>query len=365
MEPIELGRVGPEVEDVQRRLGDLGLPCSDDPGVFDTATDACVRAFQQRRGLTADGIVGGDTWRSLVAASYRLGDRMLYVTRPLLHGDDVRDLQRRLNQLGFDAGYDDGLYGQQTFDAVREFQLNTGTNVDGIAGPTTVDLIVRLHRQHQQAPAYAVRERDALRRPPRLSIAGARVMIDPARCLADPGRMAPDGTPEHEIAWRIAAVVEGQLAALGAHVILSRGPQTSPTPSERASHANAEDVEMILSIQANGHRSKLAKGACAFYFGTETYVSDRGRNLAERAVDSVCEATGTPHCRAHPATNAILLESRAPAVVVEPGFLTHPDEGLALTDPTYQRTIATALVDALVGFLIGERLPTAPVGAVG
>ena len=361
MEPIGLGSIGPEVEDVQRRLGDLGLPCSDDPGVFDTATDAQVRTFQQRRGLTADGIVGGDTWRSLVAASYRLGDRMLYVTRPLLHGDDVRDLQRRLNQLGFDAGYDDGLYGDQTFDAVREFQLNTGANVDGIAGPSTVDLIVRLHRQHQQAPAYAVREREALRRPPRLSIAGARVMVDPARCAHDPGRLAPDGTPEHEITWRIAAVVEGQLAALGAHVILSRGPQTNPTPSQRASHANAEDVELILSIQTNGHRSERARGACAFYFGTETYVSDRGRNLAERAVDSVCEATGTPHCRAHPATNAILLESRAPAVVVEPGFLTHPDEGAALVDPTYQRQVATALVDAVVGFLIGERAAPAPI----
>jgi N-acetylmuramoyl-L-alanine amidase len=124
---IARGSVGPEVEDVQRRLDGLGHACSgDERGEFGPATDRAVRTFQQQRGLPADGIVGDDTWRALVGASYRLGDRMLYVTRPMLQGDDVRDLQRRLNRLGFDAGYDDGVYGPETFEAVREFQLNVG-----------------------------------------------------------------------------------------------------------------------------------------------------------------------------------------------------------------------------------------------
>jgi N-acetylmuramoyl-L-alanine amidase len=353
MEPFGLGHVGPEVEDVQRRLEDLGIPCPCDPGVFDGATRAAVRAFQQRRGLTADGVVGNDTWRSLIGASFRLGDRMLYVTRPLLHGDDVQDLQRRLSRLGFDAGHDDGLYGPQTFDAVREFQLNVGVNVDGIAGPSTVDLLKRLHRQHQEASVFAVREREALRRPPRLTIAGARIMVDPAHSVADPGLAAPNGAAEHEITWRIAALVEGQLAALGAHVVLSRGPTSSPSPTERAHHANLEDVEAILSIHLEGSRNPLARGAAGFYFGTDSSESEQGRMLAQCAVDRIVALTGTADCRVHAATTAILRESRAPAAVVEPGYLTHPDEGRALTDPAYQRVVASGLVDALVTFLVG------------
>jgi N-acetylmuramoyl-L-alanine amidase len=357
VELITYGSVGPEVADVQQRLAGLGLRCDDDEGVFGPSTGAAVRTFQQRRGLSADGMVGLDTWRSLVAASFRLGDRMLYVTRPELFGDDVRDLQRRLNRLGFDCGYDDGLYGSQTFDAVRDFQLNVGLNVDGIAGPETVDLLLRLHRQHQEAPAFAVREREQLRRGPLGTIAGVRIMIDPGHSPLDPGFHNPDGVLEHEVAWQLATLVEGRLAALGAHVVLARGPATSPSPSERAALANDEDVEAILSIHCNGLPGSDARGAAAYYYGTEDSMSDRGRLLAQLAVDLVCVATGTPNCRTHPSGTALLRESRAPAVLVEPGFLTHGEEGHALTDPTYQRVVAGALTEALVAFLVGEQVP--------
>src|SRR5690606_19982195 len=120
-------------------------------------------------------------------------DRVLYLTHPPLHGDDVRELQRRINRLGFDAGPHDGLFGSVTFDAVREFQFNVGLVSDGICGPTTVDLLRRLHRHHQQADVYSVREREALRRPPRLTVAGARVMIDPGHGPDDPGVVTEDG----------------------------------------------------------------------------------------------------------------------------------------------------------------------------
>jgi N-acetylmuramoyl-L-alanine amidase len=356
VELIARGSVGPEVEDVQRRLEGLGLACDgDDHGDFGFTTDRAVRTFQQQRGLPADGVVGDDTWRALVGASYRLGDRMLYVTQPMLQGDDVRDLQRRLNRLGFDAGYDDGVYGPETFEAVRDFQLNVGLGPDGITGPETVDLLVRLHRQHQEAPAYAVREREELRRPPRLSVAGARVMIDPGHSVARPGITTAEGVPEHEITWAIASLVEGRLSARGAHVVLGRGPSTSPTPSERAALANHEGVEAILSIHGNGLDNPEARGAAAYYFGTDGYVSEAGRMLAQLSLDAVCAAVGTPNCRTHPATSALLRESLAPAVLIEPGFLTHPDEGRALADPPYQRQVATALADAMLAFLVGEQ----------
>lgn len=354
MELIRVGQVGSAVEDVQRRLADLGFPCDDDPGVFGDATHSAVRAFQQARGLQADGIVGEDTWRSLVAASYRLGDRMLFVTRPLLHGDDVRELQRRLNRLGFDCSYDDGIYGPQTFDAVRDFQLNVGLVVDGIVGTDTIEVLARLHRQHQAKPAYVAREREQLRRRQRTSLAGARIMVDPAHGPNHPGAVSPYGVHEHEVTWAIASLVRGRLTALGAHVTLARGPSTTPTPSERAAHANHEDVEAILSIHVNEAASLLARGAAGYHFGTAEHVSERGRTLAELAVDRIVAATSTPHCRVHPATNTLLRESRAPAVIIEVGFLTHPEEGRELADSAYQRLIAEQLTDAMTTFLVGS-----------
>lgn len=354
MEPITLGSAGSAVEDVQRRLADLGLACDDEPGVFAVATQARVREFQQQRGLPAHGVVDDETWQTLVAASFRLGDRLLFLTRPLLRGDDVRDLQQRLNRLGFDAGYDDGIFGRRTLEALEAFQSESGLPVDGILGPSTLDALRRLHREHQSSPAFAARERAELRRAPRTSVAGARVMLDPGHGPDDPGELAPDGTPEHVVTWRICALAEGRLAALGAHVVLSRGPTTSPTPSERAAHANEEGVEVIVSVHANASTSTAASGVAAYYFGTPDAVSERGRRLAGLVVDGIVGAVGSADCRTHPATLAVLSQSRAPATVVEAGYLTHPDEGRRLTDPAHQRAVADAIVGAVVEFLTGS-----------
>jgi N-acetylmuramoyl-L-alanine amidase len=353
MESITHGAAGPEVEDVQRRLAELGAPCGEDePGRFGDGTRFAVRTFQQARGLPADGVVDEDTWQVLVNASYRLGDRLLFLTRPLLRGDDVRDLQQRLNRLGFDAGYDDGLYGPLTVRALSGLQADVGLPVDGILGPATLDAIRRLHRDHQAAPVFVARERAELRRPARPTVAGARVMLDPSHGPADPGLVGPDGLPEHEITWRIASLVEGRLAALGARVVLSRGPSTTPTQVERAMLANHEGVELILSVHANGSDSGAARGVAAYYFGSaDGPVSARGRRLADLAADLLVGATGSAHCRTHPSTMTILSHSRAPAVVVEPGFLTHPEEGALLTRSEHQRAIADALTEAVVTFL--------------
>jgi N-acetylmuramoyl-L-alanine amidase len=354
-QPLALDDTGPAVRDVQSRLADLGLDVSsDEPAVFGSATQAAVRAFQRQRGLTADGRVGPETWRALVEAGRVLGDRRLYFTEPMLRGDDVRELQRRLNRLGFDAGTIDGVFGPQTEEAVREFQANAGLRVDGIVGTEVVAAIRRLHRGHQSAPAALVREREALRTGPRRqSLAGTRILLDPALGPDGPGATAPNGRPEHEICWEIASRLEGRLLGRGVNVILSRGPATTPSQSDRARLANAEAVDAVLSLRLNALNSPNASGAAAYYFGDGDYVSESGRRLAELCVDLVVARTGTSHCRAHASAVSLLRETRAPAVVVEPGFVTHPEDGLRLQDEDFQDQVAEALTLALAEHLTG------------
>jgi hypothetical protein len=50
---------------------------------------------------------------------------------------DVRALQRRLGALGFYAGLADGVYGPETAEAVKAFQIKFGLVVDAAAGPQT------------------------------------------------------------------------------------------------------------------------------------------------------------------------------------------------------------------------------------
>lgn len=354
MERIQLGSTGTAVADVQQRLQALGLGVEpDESGVFAAATQDAVRAFQQRRGLVADGIVGQDTWDVLVQAGRSLGERPLYLTSPMLRGDDVLDLQQRLNDLGFSTGLVDGVFGPDTAQACREFQINAGLPDDGIVGWDSLRALRALNRPHQDVPAFVAKERATMRTPALESLAGTRIMLDPAHGPDQPGHVNPDGVPEHEVTWAIAKRVEGRLAARGLHVILSRGPGTSPDATARTHLANVENVAAIISIHANGLDTPEAHGAAAYYFGVERYVSERGRWLAQLLVDEICAATATPNCRIHAVNTTLLRASRAPAVLVEPGFLTHAEEGRALATPSVQRAVADAISRAVLTWLRG------------
>jgi peptidoglycan hydrolase-like protein with peptidoglycan-binding domain len=155
VKPVRPSERGSAVEDIQRRLLTLGYdlgPTGVD-GVFLGATLSAVRDFQHAQGLADDGIVGAETWSRLVDETFSLGDRLLYLRFPYLHGRDVLELQHALNALGFPAGEPDAILGAFTERGVAEFQSNTGLHQDGIAGLETVRALRNLeHVWADKAP---------------------------------------------------------------------------------------------------------------------------------------------------------------------------------------------------------------------
>ena len=53
-------------------------------------------------------------------------------------GEEVQSMQEALNQLGYDCGTADGIFGTKTEEAVRAFQADNGLVVDGVAGKNTL-----------------------------------------------------------------------------------------------------------------------------------------------------------------------------------------------------------------------------------
>jgi N-acetylmuramoyl-L-alanine amidase len=357
LHPIRLGDIGEDVRDVQRRLRRLGAEL-DTGGVFDLTTDRAVRGFQRTRGLAADGIIGPETWRELVEAGHQLGDRLLWQSRVMLRGDDVRELQQRLNRLGFDAGQEDGIFGPLVRAAVEEFQRNVGLEVDGVAGPQTVGALRRLHRDHQAGGAAGrVREREWRRQLAGRGLAGTRVLVDPAHGAGDPGVVGPGGLSEAEVAWDLGRRLAGRLAARGADVVLSRGPASAPTPGERAVLANEQGADVVVSVACNHLETDIARGCATYYYGAPPVTSAQGEDLAEMLQAAMVGAGWGPDCRTHPVTWTLLRETRMPAVVVEPAFLSCPDDEARLSDPVQADLLAAALAAALAAFVEQGGLP--------
>src|SRR5262249_7355316 len=122
---LRAGDRGAAVRDLQERLAAAGLLVRID-GHYSNATRDAVESFQKQRGLRVDGICGPETWAALIESGFALGDRLMYLCQPMLRGDDVALLQRRLNALGFDAGREDGIFGRETEAALGAFQRDAG-----------------------------------------------------------------------------------------------------------------------------------------------------------------------------------------------------------------------------------------------
>lgn len=291
MRLYRLGDSGAPVRDIRSRLVALGYRTEDPPGEFGPSTEEAVRAFQRRRGLDVDGIVGPDTWRALYEAGYRLGDRILFYRRPMLRGDDVAELQRRLNALGFDAGKVDGIFGPDTLRAVLEFQENRGLAEDGTVGPGLLTEIGLVARETRKTGREAIREREWLRRLP-TSAAGSRIFLDPG--CGDPSETA--------LTWEVAEVLASHLKERGAAPLFSRSVDTTPPERIRARRANRLGADLILAL-------RLGPDGEAAYFASSRSRSEAGALLARRLGADLGLATAGK-------ATTLLTETRAPAVVL-------------------------------------------------
>ncbi|TMK85767.1 MAG: N-acetylmuramoyl-L-alanine amidase [Actinobacteria bacterium] len=352
METLARGARGEAVLDIQTRLGSLGYPI--DPSEhawFGEATERAVRRFQERRHLIVNGVVDEHTWGELVEAGYSVGDRILYLRYPYFRGDDVRDIQASLNLLGFDAGREDGIFGERTDRAVHEFQRNVGLPPDGIVGVTTVEALSRLRPVGPGPGRAEVREAEALRRLS-ASIRGARIAIDPGHGPGDAGTAGPGGLSEADLSILLSEAVSGELGRRGAVPFLLRGADEDPSAGERAARANQLGVEVLIAIHAGTDDDPATSGASSFYFGREGWHSQAGRRLAE-LIQQELAREGRPDRGAHPKSLSILRETQMPAVHVEPCFITNPEEERLLADGSFRQRIAAALATAVERFFAG------------
>lgn len=122
-------------------------------GVFDAETEKAVRAFQETYGLTADGIVGRQTWNKLTSvyndivsslpADYQTVLGTVFPGKMLVlgdSGDSVRIIQENLNNI---SEYDPavpkvnvtGVYDDATLSAVAVLQAQIGREATGAVDP--------------------------------------------------------------------------------------------------------------------------------------------------------------------------------------------------------------------------------------
>lgn len=361
-----LGYRGPAVRDLRESLTAAGaLPTGEGFGskgddvfdeVFDEELDAAVRSFQQDRGLLVDGIVGPWTFAALDAARWRLGDRLLrHSPGHLVRGDDVMELQERLLGFGFHPGRIDGLFGPDTEGAVRAFQRGVGLVVDGEVGPATLRAFTDLRRSVAGGSSLSLREREHVRRSG-YRLAGRTIVLDPGHGGEDPGAVA-HGVVEAEVVHDIATRIEGRLSAHGANVVYTHNRFTSAGDDEaRASFANDCAADIVLSLHCDTADQADASGVATFFFGQKRFGawSAVGEQLADLIQRETVARTGLADCRSHARSWKLLQATRMPAVRIEAGYVSNPEDAARLQAASFRDDIAEGIVVALQRLYLGE-----------
>jgi peptidoglycan hydrolase-like protein with peptidoglycan-binding domain/cell wall-associated NlpC family hydrolase len=235
------GDEGRQVELLQKALGHVEVD-----GIFGPETDAAVRAFQARRGLSTDGVVGTLTSASLrgeasgAAAAVSgavddAGGAVSQASEQATERTEINNVGRLQSALHVKP---DGVFGPETEAAVMRLQARHGLAVDGVVGPATWG-VIDVHGEETLTPPPS-----AIPQPP--APAGEEVGAVPPGEDEAGGATAPEAPPEGDTGT-VAAPEAETGAATAAPTAEAEAPAAAPdeetgaeTPSVPAEEPTGE-----------------------------------------------------------------------------------------------------------------------------
>lgn len=193
------------------------------------------------------------------------------------------------------------------------------------------------------------------------------IILDPGHGGIDPGAVSRDGLYEKDVVLAIGFALRDLLCRAGANVIMTRLSDRSLSelpPDSRIRAHKQEDLkkrveiaqenaaDLFISIHGNGSPSPRWFGAQTFYFAGN---SPANRPLAVIIQQEIIRLVGRTNRQAQEIERQYILRQLAiPAVNVEIGFLTNPEEARLLATAEYQQKMAWAIFVGTVKFLAAE-----------
>jgi N-acetylmuramoyl-L-alanine amidase len=226
------------------------------------------------------------------------------------------------------------------------------------------------------------------------------IVIDAGHGGDEHGARGPQGTMEKDVTLGVARRLKAAIEArLGARVILTRDGDQTVGLDERAAVANNNKADLFVSLHANASVRSSAAGAEVFYLSLSDYGDQaqrvaygesealpvygggmrdievilwemaQARHIQESAVlAQLVESTLRERVPMSPraiqqAPFRVLVGANMPAVLVEMGFISNPDQEKQLNSDAFQSSIVQALVDSIVRFRDRRSGPTTAGGA--
>lgn len=184
-------------------------------------------------------------------------------------------------------------------------------------------------------------------------LSGLTVVVDPGHGGSDPGTIGYQGSFEKDVNLAIGLYLGEFLSQAGARVVYTRDSDVYVSIFERPEIAATAGADLFISVHANSH---IQRGTAR---GTETLfrAKDPASELLARTVqDEVVKAITLVNRRIWGRDDlAVFNNTKMPAIMVEVGFLDHPDEEVLLRAPGFQKVAAQGIFNGIRRFYLENK----------
>jgi N-acetylmuramoyl-L-alanine amidase len=225
------------------------------------------------------------------------------------------------------------------------------------------------------------------------AFAGPLIVVDPGHGGGQSGAASPKGDWEKDVALQISNDLAQELQTqLNATVKMTRRGDDDVTLANRVDWANGQNPDLFISVHLNSmptRKQRMVTEGIETYFLSANASGEQARKVAARenaefsekksknsdtlsfiladlqrseahadssrlayAVhEELVAATSGQDRGVQQAPFYVLMGLKAPAILVEVGFISHPEEGAKLVDAAYQLKAAQAIARGVKAFL--------------
>jgi N-acetylmuramoyl-L-alanine amidase len=197
-------------------------------------------------------------------------------------------------------------------------------------------------------PPQALREPDRPRLPTPAAAKNSIIMLDPGHGGKDPGAVVGK-SQEKTVALSVSQAVAANLRKRGFTVHETRSTDQFIELDERVAAAARRGAGLFVSIHANAASNRKARGVEVFYPNENSPRAATAERLASRMSTRIAAVQGQPNrgAKRDPRGLRVLRGTRMPAVLVELGFMTNPEDLKLLNDAGWRTRAAAAIADEI------------------
>jgi N-acetylmuramoyl-L-alanine amidase len=185
------------------------------------------------------------------------------------------------------------------------------------------------------------------------------VVIDAGHGGSDRGGIPGQRIPEKEMTLDVAQRLKGLLAASGYRVVMTRDSDVFVPLATRVAIANSYRNAIFVCIHFNSARRMGANGIETYFYSRDSLP------LASAVHYYVAGGAPTPNRGVRRRGFYVLRKTNVPAVLVECGFLTNPNEGQYAQTASYRQKLAEEIAAGVRGRFSVTSTLTSTRGATG